>query len=79
MADVISLKAARAKRDGPDAEHVQVIDGVSWYRFTCSFDFDGREFCLDIWARDLDDARARMTALRDTGRVDGQVYMSGDV
>lgn len=75
MADVLSFTEALERRDGPDVEHVwRDGSGVKWFRFAFSYDFEGREFVVEVWARDRGDADARLEALRATGRVDGQVY-----
>jgi len=62
----------------PEPEHAVIIDDEPWYRFTCSYRHEGREFCFDIWAMSQVDAEERMTALRSTATVDGQVMATRD-
>ena len=41
--------------------------------FLCSYLFDGDEWGFEIKADDRQEARARLLAIRDTGRVDGEL------
>lgn len=81
MSDVVDLATERARRTEPqpDAEHVcEDEHGVRWFRFTCRFEDGGKEWDFDLWARDRADAGRRLL-LVSSGRVDGQVFVSGTV
>lgn len=75
----IDFQAAHDKRHGPDAEFVVWDErGVKWFKFTCQYTdaySDGQdEFSFEIWALDAEDADRRMTLIRQTGKVDGQLF-----
>lgn len=79
MADILNFADARkAKEDKPDDEFVCVTcengKAVHSYKFTCSFDHDGCKFGFHIWAADFDDAQRRISAIKETAVVDGQLY-----
>lgn len=64
--------------DKPDEDCMCIIptDGkpVKWFKFECSFRCDGKEYAFEIWALDQADAERRMSALRETATVDGQLF-----
>lgn len=76
MEKIINL-SDRRPGDKPDPEHVDHAfrtDHVdTTYRFTCSYEFDGTSWGLEIWARDLPEAERKFKAIAG-GRVDGQVF-----
>jgi hypothetical protein len=72
---IIDLNSEREKRDGPDAEFVFRDDmGVKWSTFSISYQTENGEFSVHIWATSMEDAEARVAALRETAKLDGQVY-----
>ena len=44
--------------------------------FSVNFDFDGHQWEVDIWARDWDEAERELQALKQTGRVTGEIMGS---
>lgn len=72
--DVIDLNTEREKRDGPDKEFVQVIDGVKWFMFAASYTTGDGSFSIRFWAKDFDDANSRVAAMRELLKLDGQLY-----
>jgi hypothetical protein len=42
-------------------------------KFAVSFQFDGHEWEVEIWARDFDEAHQKCEALRKTGKVSGRI------
>lgn len=77
--NIISLADEIERRTGPDPEHVQYDRFMrAMYRFSVSFDMPGGSvWSFDIWAYDSADAEARLAAIRQNGRIDGQVYERG--
>ena len=76
---VVDIAKIRATREQPDAAHVYIEfrDGVAvkWFRFAASFtDDDGGVFRFELWARDNADAERRIARIRETAKLDGQVY-----
>jgi len=75
-AAAIETAMVDAEVNGPDRCHV----AEGFKRFLVDYvDLDGREFSVDLWARDQEDAESRCRALRQTGKVAGQVFHRRDV
>lgn len=75
----ISHALHRAATVGPDSDQTWRDDaGQTWFRFAVDYSFEGRTFSAHIWARGVEDAELRLAALRETGRVLGQVYVERD-
>lgn len=71
----IDLTAERNKRALPDAEHVKKDGfGRPMFRFLLLYDMDDSEWATDVCAYDIDDAKRRVDAMKDTLRVEGQAY-----
>lgn len=80
MVRVIDLSTERDRRDGPDAEHMTTDQwGRPMFNFAVDFEFGGSEWSVYLWAYDLEDAQARVTSLRSTATLVGQVYESGSL
>lgn len=48
--------------------------GDTWYRYTCSYtDHEGLKYCLDMWARNNQDADLRLEAIKKSMVIDGRV------
>lgn len=73
--DPINLAAERNKREAPDPEFVRKDDfGRPMYAYCVSYDMDDKQWGgVTIWAYDFDEAIRRLDALRQSGRVDGQL------
>lgn len=73
---VINLTIEREKRTAPDPEFVQrdAYGRIEQVCFTCSYMLAGREHSVHIWAKDWDDAEARVAAMREGLKVEGQIY-----
>lgn len=41
--------------------------------FACEFPFDGKRWCLTIYARDHDDAKRRLERIGTNGTVEGEL------
>jgi hypothetical protein len=75
MSDIIDLNAERSKRDQPDPEFVRKDDfGRPLYTFLLSYEMAGSQWCAEIWAYSFEDAEARVQAMRESLKVDGQAY-----
>jgi len=42
-------------------------------QYAVTFDFDGHQWDVDIWAKDWDEAERKCNALRETARVIGEI------
>lgn len=73
MADIISLASYRPDPNAPDADCI-VKDGQGrdMFSFALSFQHEGAEWALNIWAYDLQDAEARVNSIRSNLTVLGQ-------
>ncbi|MEG9884149.1 MAG: hypothetical protein V6Z86_05950 [Hyphomicrobiales bacterium] len=59
----------------PDLEHIaQSPSGETYYRFSVTYDHEGTECCVDVWAMSFADAQRRLESLKRTARLDGQIY-----
>lgn len=81
MADILDMEAARAKREasiGPDPEFVQrdAFGRIEMVCFTCSYEMDGAWFTTRLWAKDWPDVEKRAAAIRESLKVDGQLFSS---
>jgi hypothetical protein len=45
-------------------------------KFSITFEFDGHQWEVEIWARDWDEAERKCNALRETARVTGEIVES---
>ena len=46
------------------------LKNEKWFTFACSYRYEGSEWCLNVVAKDREDAEARLRAIA-LGRVDG--------
>jgi hypothetical protein len=73
--EIIDLSSERAKRERPDSEFIRKDDfGREMFCFALSYDMGGEEWCTQVWAYDIDDAKLRVAAQRDSLRLDGQLF-----
>lgn len=69
------MTAERNKRAAPDAEHVRRDDfGRPLYRYLLTYSMDGSEWGADVWAYTMEDAEARVQAMRTSLKLEGQVF-----
>jgi hypothetical protein len=85
MADTIDLTAERTKRAQPDAEFITTDEyGRKFFKFIANYEFgsfDGKDaskgtFSINLWALDEAEAKARVEAIRQSLRYEGQLYSS---
>jgi hypothetical protein len=74
MIDVIDLCRERVRREAPDAEFVTIIDGVTWFAFSASYQDGDQEFSFQFWALDQADAERRVAVMRGNLKCDGQLF-----
>lgn len=73
--DVIDLGAERNKRAQPDPEFVTKDEyGRPLYTFGVEYELGGKQYSFHLVAYDWADAEAKVTAIRESGRVYGQIY-----
>ncbi|MBZ0141329.1 MAG: hypothetical protein K8H87_16420 [Pseudorhodoplanes sp.] len=71
-----------ARRDNPDAEHIyrdfrtHRVDTM--YRYLGSYEFDGEQWQIEIWARDFDEACRKLKAVAN-GHIGGQIFSTVDI
>jgi hypothetical protein len=74
MSDIVDLNAMRAARDGPDPEFMRKDDfGRPMYVFAVEYQMGNGEWMTQLWAYDLEDARRRCAAIRESGAVQYQI------
>lgn len=75
MSDVIDINAERNRREQPDPEFVRKDEyGRPLYCYTLSYEMSDRRYCTDIWAYDFADAGNRVSAMRESLKLDGQIF-----
>ncbi len=75
MTDIIDLNERRNAAERPDAEFVRKDDfGRPLYHYGLSYDFEGGSWSAEIWAYSMEDAKARVGAMRDSLTLLGQTY-----
>lgn len=77
MSDIIDLSEKRNEREKPDEEFVRKDDfGRPLYTFGVEYHMDGGLWSFHLWAYDWDDAERRVAAIREDGKVFGQIMTS---
>jgi hypothetical protein len=76
MPDVTDLQAYKNSKMEPDPEFVKTDEfGRKLYTFSYEFDHsDGKRYGFEIWAYDFEDAEAKMTSIRESGRIIGMLH-----
>ena len=73
--DLIDLNAERAKREAPDPQFVRKDGfGRPLYTFLLSYEMDGSRWSTQLWAYSFEDAEAKVAAMRESLKVDGQLF-----
>lgn len=73
--DVIDLNAERSKREQPDPQFVRQDDfGRPLYEFLLSYRMDEKSWSITVWAYSFEDAGNRVAAMRESLKLDGQLY-----
>ncbi len=71
---VTDIQYRLALREAHPAHLYVDEEGEVWKRFSASYtDSRGAEMSFELWATSMDDAEARLKALKETGRIDGQI------
>jgi hypothetical protein len=75
MDNIIDLTERRSASEKPDAEWVRYDDyGRPMYHYGLSYAFEGGSWAADIWAYSMEDAQARVDAMRKSLVLLGQTY-----
>lgn len=75
MSDIIDLNERRNAAERPDPEFIRKDDfGREMFSFALSYNMGDATFGINLWAYDLADAEAKVAAMRESLRIDGQVY-----
>ena len=75
MSDIIDLTAERERREQPSADFTRRDDfGRIMFAYSCSYEFDGGTWDIKLWAYSMDDAQARVGAMRESLALQGQIY-----
>jgi len=64
-------------RDKPDSEHAIRLKDGKWFKFSASYKNDDRQYVIHFWAKDMADAEEHIKGIRETLKLDGQVYVTG--
>ena len=72
---IINLSAERDKRNGPDKAHTRLDDeGRILYEYALDYRMDDAHWSASIWAYSMEDAERRVSAMRHSLTLSGQVY-----
>lgn len=79
--NIVDLTERRNAAERPDPEHITHDDfGRPLYRYLIEYDMDGETWGgVDVWAYSDEDALRRAAAMRQSLRLTGRCYSSGDV
>ncbi|TBY41601.1 hypothetical protein [Rhizobium leguminosarum] len=75
MPDVIDFQAERDRRNGPD-EQFRTVDqaGRPMFAFLAEYETDAGIFCVNFFAYDFADAELRVSSMRSSLTLAGQIY-----
>lgn len=78
MADkIVNLGLERAKREAPDPDFVRRDDfGREMYLFLLEYQFENGAWSTQLWAYSMEDAQARVDAMRESLALRGQAFAS---
>ena len=48
-------------------------NGVLYFKYDLTFDYDGESWGLELWAKDDKDAESKLEALKKTIRIEGKI------
>ena len=75
MSDVIDLGARRNEKEKPDDDCVGTDDfGRPLYLFALEYEMPDGTYATDVWAYSFEDAEARVSAMRQSLLVLGQMH-----
>lgn len=75
MSDVIDLSERRNAKDRPDADCVRTDDyGRPLYLFALEYEMPDGRYGTEVWAYSFDDAESRVSAMRQSLSVLGQMH-----
>jgi hypothetical protein len=76
MSEIIDLGAERNARSRPDSDHIRRDDfGREMFEYILGYDMDGSSWGgVTIWAYSTEDAESRVHAMRESLRLDGQIF-----
>lgn len=67
MAEIFDLSKVRGERDKPHPDFIKHDDfGREMYCYSLEYEFDGGEWCINLWAYSDGDAKARVEAMRQS-------------
>lgn len=53
-------------------------DGVLFFKYALTFDYDGKSWGLELWAKDDKDADRKLEAIKKTVRIEGKILGEED-
>lgn len=75
MSDIIDLTAERNRRADPDPEFIRKDEyGRPLYCFGVDYTHSESTFSFQLWAYDWADAEAKVSSIRESAKVFGQLY-----
>ncbi len=74
MAEIYDLSKVRGERDKPNAKYIKHDDfGREMHCYLIDYVFDGGEWSAELWAYSVEDAKARVDAMRESLILKGQL------
>lgn len=75
MSEIIDLNERRNAADKPDAEFIRKDDfGRPLYCYLLGYEFERGQWRAEIWAYSMEDAQARVDAMRESLFLRGQMH-----
>jgi len=75
MTDIIDLSTERNARERPSPDYIRKDDyGREMGLFSLEYWMDDAEWTINLWAYSFDDAEKRVSAMRESLQVSGQIH-----
>lgn len=71
MGKTIDFRTAQLDRDG--RKYYKDDNGDIWFPYCFEYDFLGKTFGLELWARDLNEAQIACNSVRQSLRLMGEI------
>lgn len=57
---------------------IHIDDGVMFFKYALTFDYDDEPWGLELWAKDDSDANRKLEALKKTVRIESKILEEED-
>jgi len=72
MTDIIDFKSKLMEKECDENCKITMPDGGIWFKYSTYYDFDGKTYSMDFWAENDSDAENRISAMKETMKLEGR-------